>query len=352
MARLVLLLLSLVLCASIGHAQNDPKPKPTVFPGYPFDAEADADNLHEAMNSQQQSNPLAIESILSRRSLQQRLTIAEKYKLSYGKNLESDITKYAESCLTCFSFGRMGELMFSPLPVQYSHHLSKAMVGPGTTESVLTEILCGNKNNMIRNITQAYAERYDGKSLLADLEGETSGDLKSLLVLLMQANRTGPHLVNAQAVKDDVLALYNNGEINWREDSSRLNEVLARRSVQHIRWVLQGLSRKTGKNIKENVDEQFYFGNKKGYLACVRMIQEPEEYFADVLNDAINGLGTSEDALIRVILTRSEIDLGTISEKYEQKYGRSVIDDIKGDTGGFYKNMLLAFFGEDANGRN
>ncbi|CAB3380257.1 Hypothetical predicted protein [Cloeon dipterum] len=241
----------------------------------------------------------------------------------------------------------MSELLFSPLPVQYSHHLSKAMVGPGTTESVLTEILCGSKNNMIRNITQAYAERYDGKNLLADLEDETSSDLKSLLALLMRANRSETYQVNAQDVNDDVLALFNNTDINWCEDSSRLNEVLALRSFPHVRRVFHELSRKTGKTITDIVDEQFYFGNKKGFVACVRVMQEPQEYFADVLNDAIKGLGTNDDALIRVTLTRSEIDLETISEKYEQKYGDSVIDGIKRDTGGTYRKMLTAFFGGD-----
>ncbi|XP_065340598.1 annexin B9-like [Cloeon dipterum] len=343
MVQLVLLLLGLALCASVGHAQNDLKPKPTVFPASPFDAQADAEYLHEAMNT----NKSAIEPILSRRSLKQRLQIAEKYKLSFDENLADAVIKYAKNCLICTSFGQMSELMFSPLPVQYSHYLSKAMVGPGTTESVLTEILCGNKNNMIRNITQAYAERYDGKSLLADLEGETSGDLKSLLVLLMQANRTESHVVDAQAVTDDVLALYKNTDINWREDSCRLNEVLALRSFPHVRRVFHELSRKTGKTITDIVDEQFYFSNKKGYVACVRVIQEPEEYFANVLNDAIKDLGTNDDALIRVTLTRSEIDLETISEKYEQKYGDSVIDDIKGDTDGTYRDMLISFFGED-----
>ncbi|CAB3380255.1 Hypothetical predicted protein [Cloeon dipterum] len=343
MAQLVLLLLGLALCASVGHAQNDPKPKPTVFPASPFDAQADAEYLHEALNN----NKSAIEPILSRRSLKQRLQIAEKYKSSYGKNLENDVAKYAQNCLFCSSFGHMSELLFSPLPVQYSHHLSKAMVGPGTTESVLTEILCGSKNNMIRNITQAYAERYDGKNLLADLEDETSSDLKSLLALLMRANRSETYQVNAQDVNDDVLALFNNTDINWCEDSSRLNEVLALRSFPHVRRVFHELSRKTGKTITDIVDEQFYFGNKKGFVACVRVMQEPQEYFADVLNDAIKGLGTNDDALIRVTLTRSEIDLETISEKYEQKYGDSVIDGIKRDTGGTYRKMLTAFFGGD-----
>ncbi|XP_065340599.1 annexin A13-like [Cloeon dipterum] len=338
MAQLVQLLLGLAFCASVGHAQNDPKS--------PFDAQADAEYLHKALNSnQQQSYQSNITSILSRRRLQQRLQIAEKYKSSFGKNLADDVTNYAENCLFCSSFRRMGELMFSPLPVQYSHHLSKAMVGLGTTESVLTEILCGSQNAMIRNITQAYAERYDGRSLLADLEDDTSGNLRSLLVLLMQANRSESNVTVYQDVTNDWLALYNNGDINWRKNSSRLNEVLARRDNQQIRWTFDELAQKTGKDFKEIFNEQFNFGTKNGYITCVRVIQEPEEYFADVLNDAINGLGTSEDDLVRVILTRSDMDdLDIISQVYKRKYGRRVVDDFKGNTGSTYKKMLIAFF--------
>ena len=61
----------------------------------------------------------------------------------------------------------------------------------------------------------------------------------------------------------------------------------------------------------------------------MRVIQDPQKYFAKVLNKAMDGLGTNDKTLVRVALTRSEIDLGNIKEAYQVKYQRSVIKDMQ-----------------------
>jgi Annexin len=67
---------------------------------------------------------------------------------------------------------------------------------------------------------------------------------------------------------DDVTALYNGGKINWHEDSTRLNQVLSLRSFPHIRRVFTELARKTGKEVKDLVEEQYSSGTEDGYVAC------------------------------------------------------------------------------------
>jgi len=46
--------------------------------------------------------------------------------------------------------------------------------------------------------------------------------------------------------------------------------------------------------------------------------------------------------LIRVLVSRDEIDLPKIKEVYQQVYGQSMLDDIIGDTSGDYKKILVA----------
>ena len=41
------------------------------------------------------------------------------------------------------------------------------------------------------------------------------------------------------------------------------------------------------------------------------------------------GIGTDDDALIRAVVQRSEIDMENIREAYEEKYGRSLVAAIK-----------------------
>jgi len=67
----------------------------------------------------------------------------------------------------------------------------------------------------------------------------------------------------------------------------------------------------------------------------------PSEYFATRINEALKGLGTNDRLLIRVIVSRNEIDMAQIRQYYSQLYKKDMIEDIKGDTSGLYKNLLV-----------
>ncbi|CAF1472504.1 unnamed protein product, partial [Rotaria sp. Silwood1] len=74
-------------------------------------------------------------------------------------------------------------------------------------------------------------------------------------------------------------------------------------------------------------------------ITCIR---DRPAVFAEGLHKAIAALGTRDSTLIRVIVTRSEIDLAQIKQRYQQMCHRSLAQDIGGDTSGDYKLILLA----------
>ena len=45
--------------------------------------------------------------------------------------------------------------------------------------------------------------------------------------------------------------------------------------------------------------------------------------------------------LIRVLVSRSEIDLPQIKQYYKQLYGKDMVDDVKGDISGEYQNLMF-----------
>lgn len=104
---------------------------------------------------------------------------------------------------------------------------------------------------------------------------------------------------------------------------------------------------------------------KEAYLVLIECIRDRASFFAERINKAVRGLGTNDSALIRVIVTRSEvrkkpegtqtcllttfslfsfeqIDLVQIKDRYQRMFGRSLADDVRGDTSGDYKRLLLA----------
>ncbi|KAJ8934552.1 hypothetical protein NQ318_004982 [Aromia moschata] len=57
------------------------------------------------------------------------------------------------------------------------------------------------------------------------------------------------------------------------------------------------------------------------------------------------GIGTDDRTLVRIVATRSEIDLEDIKEAYEAKYGKSLADRIADESSGEIKKVLLALVG-------
>ena len=59
----------------------------------------------------------------------------------------------------------------------------------------------------------------------------------------------------------------------------------------------------------------------------------------------MEGLGTDDNLLIRVLITRSEIDMPQIKEEYKKLYGSDMYDDVNDDTSGNYRKVLLGLIG-------
>jgi len=66
----------------------------------------------------------------------------------------------------------------------------------------------------------------------------------------------------------------------------------------------------------------------------------PSEYFAREINDAIKGLSTDNDKLIRCIITRYSIDMKRVKKYYKRIYKKELLDDVKNDVKGSYERIL------------
>ncbi|XP_048339060.1 annexin A6-like [Sphaerodactylus townsendi] len=67
-------------------------------------------------------------------------------------------------------------------------------------------------------------------------------------------------------------------------------------------------------------------------LAVVKNIRSTPEYFADRLFKAMKGLGTRDNTLIRIMVSRSEIDMLDIREIFRTKYEKSLHHMIEVNT--------------------
>lgn len=300
-----------------------------------FDVDQDAKMLNEACKGMG-TDEAAIIEILSSRTSDERQQIKQKYKATYGKDLEEVFKSELSG-----SFEKTA-LALLDRPSEYdARQLQKAMKGLGTDEAVIIEVLCTRTNKEIMAIKEAYQRLFD-RSLESDVKADTSGTLKKILVSLLQANRDEGDEVDRDLAGRDAKDLYDAGEDRWGTDELAFNEVLAKRSHKQLRATFQAYQILINKDIEEAIEAETSGDVQKAYLTLVRCAQDQEGYFADRLYKSMKGAGTDEETLIHIIVTRAEVDLQGIKAKFQEKYQKSLSDMVCSDTSGDFQKLLVA----------
>lgn len=285
------------------------------------------------------TNESAITELLGSRSIKQRVPLKAAYKTTYGKDLISDL----KSELT----GNFENLVLAMIkaPAHFdASELREAISGAGTDEACLIEILSSRSNAEIQETTKIYKAEY-GKSLEDAINSDTSGHFRRLLVSLSQGNRDERETVDISLAKQDAQKLYAAGENKVGTDESQFNAVLCARSKPHLRQVFHEYQQMCGKDIEKSICGEMSGNVESGMVAVVKCIKNTPAYFAERLHKAMQGAGTKDRTLIRVMVSRSEVDMLDIRQEYLRLYGKSLYTAISGDTSGDYKKLLLKLCG-------
>ncbi|KAI0216536.1 Annexin A11 [Lamellibrachia satsuma] len=314
------------------------KEEGTVKPASPFDKENDAEILRKAMKGLG-TDEKAIIDILAARSNKQRQEIMLAFKTMYGKdlikNLESELGGKFETIVLA---------LMKPLPIYDASELNRAIKGLGTDENDLIEILCSRNNAEITEIKAAYKKWY-GKDLEKQLMSETSGHFKRLMVSLASAGRQEDKPMDLAKAKQDAKDLYDAGEARWGTDESKFNQILCMRSYEHLRVVFDEYHALSKRTIEQAVSNEMSGDIKQGMLSIVKLVRNKPAFFAEKLYKTMKGAGTKDRDLIRIVVTRCEIDMVQIKQEFYKLYNKSLEGFIGGDTSGDYKKMLLALVG-------
>uniref|UniRef100_A0A8C7CNL4 Annexin n=1 Tax=Oncorhynchus kisutch TaxID=8019 RepID=A0A8C7CNL4_ONCKI len=280
--------------------------------------------------------------VLARRTIAQRQRIKEAYKLTVGKIVS--IGPILNVCLTGNTEKVvLGLLMIAPKYDAYE--LRTAIKGSGTEEAALIDILASRTNAEIRAITEVYMKEH-GTSLEDDIEADTSGMFKRVLVSLLTAGRDESNTVNETQAVQDAKDIYEAGEACWGTDEVKFLTVLCVRNRNHLLRVFEEYQKISGRDIEDSIKREMSGSLEDVFLAIVKCLRNKPAFFAERLYKSMKGLGTTDSILIRIMVARAEIDMLDIKTEFSKAYGKTLHSFINGDSSGDYRKILLELCGE------
>lgn len=277
----------------------------------------------------------ALIKVLCNRTSEQRQEIAEAYEKAYGKPLVDRIKSE-----TGGKFEQLLVALLTPLPEFYCRELKE----PLSAKKVLVEVLCSLYNWEIDAVKECF-NRMNGQELEAAILGDSdSNTFQTLMIALCAAERDESGEIFIDAAKEDANNLIESDDIF--EYDGIFHEMLCNRSYDQLRTILREYQMIVGKSFLKLIKKCFSGDEKTGMMYIFRCLNNKADFFAHQLHDAMEGLGTNDTKLIRLIVTRCEIDMVEIKGAFQRLFGKSLKDFIKGDCSGDYKHALYALIGE------
>ncbi|XP_055941858.1 annexin A13-like [Argiope bruennichi] len=307
----------------------------TVIFHHPFDSESDAVALNEAINNLGKNGDETLIHILGNRTNEQRKRIMETYKSMFNQELRDRLL-----CKLTGHFQKVIDLLLMPLPEYYAKLIRRAIYGPGKDDDLLLEILCTITNIQIRQIKEIYQCRF-GKTLEDSILNDCQSKFKHMLLLICKAERN-EGIVSLDKVRNDAESLFEAGEAQWETDEAAFNTLFAFESYEHLRFVFQEYEDITGRTLSEAIESETSGYMKKALLTIVRCVENTPAYFARKLYRALKGQTRDDKSLIRIVVSRCEIDMVFIKNEYQKKFKECLEDAIRGDEPENYEKLLVA----------
>uniref|UniRef100_A0A0R0HNL0 Annexin n=1 Tax=Glycine max TaxID=3847 RepID=A0A0R0HNL0_SOYBN len=177
---------------------------------------------------------------------------------------------------------------------------------------VIVEISCVLSPEELFVVRRAYHNKYK-RSLEEDVAANTSGHLRqatqSILVGLVSSFRYGGSEINAKLAQSEDDALH---------EAIKNKNKRARQLVATFNRYRDDHGIAITKKLFDEGSDEFH----KAANLAVSCINDHKKYCQKVLCNAMEHVGTDEDALTRVIVTRAEKDLKEIKEMY---YKRNIV---------------------------
>ena len=300
-----------------------------------FDVLEDTKKLIDFIKGKNKDDNALIKLVISKTN-KERLQMKDEYNSTQNSDLIEDLKSAYSGHFKDVLVG----LFYSPLDYD-CYQIRKAVKGLGTDEEALIEILTTRTSEKIEQMKLRYKEIFPGRDMVEDIKSDTSGSFWTVLKALLENKRNSTTNPDLEDCQNCAQKLYDSG-INKKNTLETFTEILTQKSKEEIITIGKIYHKMSQSNILADIKNLFSGDTKKLLTGIVFGLLSPSEYFAELVRDAVKGLGTKDTTLLRIMVTRDEIDMPQIKQFYRQKYDKDMVEDIKDDTSGSYRKILVA----------
>jgi hypothetical protein len=296
----------------------------------------DARQIQLILSGKEKDDDKLIKLVTSRTN-EERLKIKDEYNSTFNSDLINDLKKAYSFHFEDVLVG----LFYSP--VDYDcYHIRKAVKGLGTNENTLIEILSTRDKEHIEKMKLRYKELYPGRDMVQDIKKDTSGSFWKVLSTLLESNRDDDEnkVLDKEKCKEDAKNLYQAAQTKTNHVEI-FTDIFTKRTKYELIEIGRIYHQISKNSILQEIQNLFSGDTKNALEGIIYGILSPSEYFAKILYKSMKGLGTSDTTLIRVMISRNEIDMPQIKQYYRNLYNKDLVSAIKGDTSGNYQKILV-----------
>ena len=126
--------------------------------------------------------------------------------------------------------------------------------------------------------------------------------------------------------------------VSGKDENSFIEIALNHTNEQRVK-LRADYQEKYGRDLLKDIESKFS-GDLKTVM--IGVFQSPAEFDADLLYFAMKGLGCDKEVITEVLCFRSPERINEIKAKFQEKYKKDLVEEIKDETSGDYEKIAVA----------
>ncbi|KAI3723525.1 hypothetical protein L2E82_35158 [Cichorium intybus] len=348
---------------------------PQRIPGPPGPRD-DALHLHNAFKGAG-CDISTIIGILAHRNASQRALIEKAYNKTYSDDLTKRLSLKLDGNI------KKAVLLWMPDPPHRDAVTLHEAFTEGNDLKAAIEVLCSKTSTELQHLKKLYHTLYSAY-LEHEIISHTSGDLEKvcvpfvslseivipvnygeedkslktftdlwsrfaffqMLLAYLSIPRSDGKEFDKNTAISDANALFEAGENRMGSDKKTFIIIFTGRSRAQLAAVSSEYQRLHGNTLKKAIMSQTSGNFEDALVTILQCAENTALYFAKVLRKTKKVIGTDDHTtLIRVIVSRAEIDMQFIKSEYHKENHKSLDDAVYSMTSGDYRTFLLSLLG-------